>query len=130
MVRTVVFRDSKGIEFHVFFLKGSALASLWFINELHGDLRWIALGIQVILLAFSASFQESMVRSNRPIDWLVSFRYFAAELDSIGLTGSFLWFVQLSYILVSIAGLGHLMASAKGEKRILRRPFIPYQPYS
>jgi hypothetical protein len=95
---------------------------------LHGDLRWIALGIQVILLAFSVHRSKSLwIEAIALLTWFVSFRYYAPELDSIGLTGSFLWFVQLSYIIVSIAGLGYLMASAKGEKIILRRLlyFIP-----
>tara|TARA_B110000008_G_scaffold275357_1_gene312656 strand:- start:4653 stop:7553 length:2901 start_codon:yes stop_codon:yes gene_type:complete len=116
------FRNSKGIEFHVFFLKGSALASLWFINELHGDLRWIALGIQVILLASSVHRSKSVwLEAIALLTWFVSFRYFAPELDSIESTGSFLWFIQLAYILLSIAGLGYLMAYSKGEKLILRR---------
>ena len=116
------FRNSKGIEFHLFFLKGSALSSLWFIHELHGDLRWMALGIQVILLGSSVHRSKSVwLEAIALSTWFVSFCYFVPELDRMESTGSFLWFVQLSYILVSIAALGYLMAYAKGEKRILRR---------
>lgn len=115
-------RDSRGIEFHLFFLKGSVLASLWFINYYHGDLRWMALGVQVVVLAASVHRCKSVwLEGIALLTWLVSFRYFS-ETDLNQLTGSFLWAIQGAYMVVSVAGLGYLMAyraSRKAARRLL-----------
>ena len=113
-------KDSNGLEFHLFFLKGSALASLWFINYYHGDIRWMALGLQVVILAASVHRSKSVwVEVITLITWLVSFRYFVGT-DFNETTGSFLWSIQGLYILVSVAGLGYLMNHTDGQK-VLRR---------
>ena len=102
-------KDVKSLEFHLFFLKGSALASLWFINFYHGDIRWMALGIQVIVLAASVHRSRSVwVEIITVATWLLSYRYFAAS-DLNETTGSFLWFMQGTYLLVSVGGLAYLM---------------------
>jgi hypothetical protein len=115
-------RDLKGIEFHLFFLKGSALASLWFINHYHGDLRWMALAVQVVILAASVHRSKSVwVEAISLVTWLVSFRYFVPEMVHGIHAWSFLWFMQAVYILVSIGGLGYLMAYNKTAQIVLRR---------
>ena len=113
-------RDTKGIEYHLFLLKGSALASLWFINYYAGDLRWMALGIQVIILAASVHRSKSIwVEIVTGITWLVSFYYFIYP-GSFDAVWSLVWFIQGAYILNSVAGLGYLMAYVSG-KQIWRR---------
>ena len=116
------FKDAQCIEFHLFFLKGSALASLWLINYLHGDLRWMALAIQVVVLAASVHRSKSpWVEGITLITWFVSFRYFAPTLDHIDPVGSILWFLQLAYFLVSVGSLAFLMAYANARQLVLRR---------
>lgn len=115
-------RDEKGIEFHLFFLKGSALASLWLINYLHGDLRWMALAIQVVVLAASVHRSKSpWVEGITLLTWCVSFRYFAPTLDNVDSFGSVLWFLQLGYYLVSVGSLAFLMACSGDRELVLRR---------
>ena len=108
-------RNNQGLEFHLFFLKGSVLASLWFINYFHGDLRWMALGLQVLILVSSVHRLKSIwLEILTVLTWLVSFGYFLG-------TGfhepefSFLWMIQGLYILVSVGGLGCLMSAISGR---------------
>ena len=115
-------RDEKSIEFHLFFLKGSALASLWVINHLHGDVRWMALVIQVVILAASVHRSKSpWVEGITLVIWCVSFRYFVPTLDQVDSVGSVLWFLQLGYFLVSVGSLAYLMAYDKDRQLVLRR---------
>lgn len=116
------FKDDKGIEFHLFFLKGSALASLWFIHHLGGDERWIALAIQVCLLAASVYRTKSpWIEGITVLTWFVSFVYFVPSLEQVEEVGRLLWFLQLGYILISVGSLAFLMACSGDGQRIFRR---------
>ncbi len=108
-------RNNQGLEFHLFFLKGSVLASLWFINYFHGDLRWMALGLQVLILVSSVHRLRSIwLEILTVLTWLVSFWYFL-ETGFHEQEFSFLWMIQGLYILVSVGGLGCLMSAISGR---------------
>ncbi len=108
-------RKNQGLEFHLFFLKGSVLASLWFINYFHGDLRWMALGLQVLVLVSSVHRLKSIwLETLAVLTWLASFGYFL-ETGFHEPEFSFLWVIQGLYILVSVGGLGCLMSAMSGR---------------
>ncbi len=114
------FKDKKGLLFNLFIVKGSSLASLWFINHYHGDLRWMALGLQVIVLAFSVRRSGSIfVEAIALLTWCASFIYYA-DTNFNEAFGSFLWFMELVYVLVSVAGLGYLLGY-EVERRVWRK---------
>ncbi|MBC2605865.1 hypothetical protein [Pelagicoccus albus] len=49
----------RSLAFQLFFLKGSGLAALWFVNYFSGEIRWFALGVQAILMAWSTRQSKS-----------------------------------------------------------------------
>ncbi len=114
------FRDLEGIEFHLFCVKGSALASLWFINYFGGDYRWMALGVQVLVLTATVHRSKSVwLEAVTGVTLLVSFNYFVSS----GLnepTGNFLWCLKLAYLWLSVAGLAFLMAH-RTDRPLLRK---------
>lgn len=117
-------RDLEGIEFHLFCIKGSALASLWVINYLGGDYRWMALGIQVLVLTASVHRSKSpWLEVVAGITWIGSYFYFVSS----GLndpTGSFLWCLQLVYIWLSVSGLSFLMAYTPSKQALRRGLYV------
>lgn len=108
-------RKNRGLEFHLFFLKGSVLASLWLINYLHDDLRWMAMGLHALILVSSVHRLRSIwLETLTVLTWLASFGYFL-ETGFHEPEFSFLWVVQGLYILVSVGGLGCLMSAMSGR---------------
>lgn len=110
-----LFRKNQGLEFHLFFLKGSVLASLWLINYFHDNLRWMALGLHVLILVSSVHRLKSIwLETLTVLTWLASFGIFL-ETDFDQPEFGFLWVIQGLYILISVGGLGCLMSAMSGR---------------
>lgn len=110
-----LFRKNQGLEFHLFFLKGSVLASLWLINYFHDNLRWMALGLHVLILVSSVHRLKSIwLETLTVLTWLASFGIFL-ETDFDQPEFGFLWAIQGLYILISVGGLGCLMSAMSGR---------------
>jgi|GEM_PF-853755 len=87
--------------FHLFWIKGSVLASLWFVNYFSDDLRWVSLGLQVLVLALSARRKQSwLMELLAGCTWFVSLGFFADGFRSSSPEHLIFW-LRLAYLLVT-----------------------------
>lgn len=103
-------RDNRGYAFHLWFLKGTALAALFVVAYFEGPVRWFALAVETVLLAWSAR------RSRSP--WLegavyacaiAAFCYWDLRMGGTRLALSeLLWWMHASFPLLMLVAAGIL----------------------
>jgi len=90
--------------FHLYWLKGSVLTSLFLVNYLSGDWHWVSLGLQVMVLSLSARRRKSWI-----MELLAGFTWVASVVYYLeGLVGDFelsmnepLFWLRLGYLCVT-----------------------------
>lgn len=103
-------RDARGYAFHLWFLKGSALTVLFTVTHYHGAVRWYALAVEAVLLAWTA-------RRNRS-PWLEAAVYACGAIAFFSWSDNplhtklalndFLWWMHATFPLILITASGIL----------------------
>jgi len=102
--------------FQLFFLKGSALAALWFVNRFEGDIRWFALIIEAALVCWIATRSKSLLQEGASLVlWIVSlaFALFSIGYEKLPI-GEFSWYLYLIHPIIA-AGLLAFLKQARDQ---------------
>ena len=115
------YRNLNSALFQLFFLKASALAALWFVNNFAGDIRWFALIIEAALVAWIALRSKSLLQELASLAlWIVSLWIAFSSIDfgeQLEM-GSFKWCLLLAQPLIAASVLASLKGGRDQDKRV------------
>ncbi|MBT6767947.1 MAG: hypothetical protein HOA81_03020 [Opitutales bacterium] len=115
------YRKLNSVLFQLFFLKASALAALWFVNNFAGDIRWFALIIEAALVAWIALRSKSLLQELASLAlWIVSLWLAFSSIDfgeQLEM-GSFKWCLLLAQPLIAATVFASLKSGRDQDKRI------------
>lgn len=116
-------KDKQGYAFHLWFLKGTALTALFVVAHFEGPVRWFALAVETVLLAWTARRSRSVwVEIAVYACGTVALLYWDLRLGGtcLALT-ELLWWMHASLPLLMIAAAGVLYGGriVDTQRRIL-----------
>lgn len=116
-------RDNRGYAFHLWFLKGSALAALFVVAYFEGPVRWFSLAVETVLLAWTARRSRSVWLEMAVYACALSaFAYWDIEsLELKLLLTELLWWMHagLPLLMLTAAGVLYGERGLDTQRRIL-----------